>query len=147
MILTTPASADIQLHSYGIQMPWGPPSARYVVDVTGFRDPMGVTFLKETYKDGTDLRVQEWIRRDPRVETVIQSIRLLAHSHLKSNRESWTSIGFKDHHGVWIAPAVAEMVGRALSELDHYSVYISHRGIQSRKGPGKGDISYGADRP
>jgi len=110
--------------------------AQFEFDVTKFRDPTGQKQFKG--KSGLDKEVQAWVREDARVESVVKDCLLLADdlvtvrvktegSKTESTAASgWLSFAFRDHHGLWAAPAIAEIVARALSEKG-YVVVIMHR--------------------
>jgi hypothetical protein len=67
---------------------------------------------------------------DPRVGIVSREVARLVEMYLHGMKEIYFSIGFVDHHGIWIAPAVAEIVARDLES--NYSVGVSHYGLIPR---------------
>ena len=133
---------DIGIYSYGSKSKSGKPKAQFEVDVSKFRDPQGQKQFSGM--DGTNPLVRDWVKEDPRLETVVQQARILADDLIKSKPvndgtktelksvSSWLSISFADIHGKWASPAVAELVANAL-EADGYKVYVKHFGIGTGK--------------
>ena len=106
------------------------PDTRYRFDVSSCRDPIGQAHLKGTCADGRDEKVLAWLEKDPKVKAVIETVGFLVGLHmLPPQSEANISIGFHDHHGIWIAPAVAILAGREISRLSLASVSLVHEAI------------------
>lgn len=103
--------------------------SKYQFDASVLRDPTGNKDLRR-YKDGRAKEVQAWMKADPRVEIMIWTILGLAFSHLRSLKENFMSVGIEDHHGIWAAPALAELVADRLDEAG-FKVSVTHRGLPS----------------
>jgi len=99
----------------------------YLWNVTQWRDPSCV-FQNSAVKDGRSSAVREWIKADPRVTVMLKEIEILAEVHLVAMKQAWLSIGFMDHHGKWIAPAIAELVADHLGT--RYATYVGHRELK-----------------
>ena len=96
------------------------PTPNFEFDLNQFRDPLGQLELRKTCLDGCDIRVQEWIRVDPRFDPILNQCVILVKDYQNGRTEpskGWISIGFRDHHGTWISRAVACLVGRELASL------------------------------
>jgi RNase adaptor protein for sRNA GlmZ degradation len=106
---------------------WSSTTNQYEFDLTGFRDPQAKKDLRSLY--GTDPKVQEFIKADPRLEAVIDACRVLVRDD-DYRKGHYISFGFRDHHGRWISSAVAEIVGKILSD-EGYNVYVSHFGVSA----------------
>jgi len=111
-------------------------NAQFEYDVAPFRDPAGQK--KFAGWNGTFPEVREWMKEDTRVGVVIKECLLLADDLIKpkdlDNKKgesvsNWLSIAFKDHHGQWASPAVAELVADALS-LAGYVVVVYHGSLK-----------------
>lgn len=124
---TSEAQADINIYSYG-KATQTPPVTKYTVNVRNLRDPIGNASLRQVCKDGRAPAVIEWVAEDERVEIIVTELVGLAHAHIKHGKETYVSIGFVDHHGKWIAPAVAEIVAAAM-ERAGFSVSVRHQGL------------------
>lgn len=108
-------TADVCIYTYGKGGEMGP-HEKYVFDCTNFRDPGGQADFRHGYKNGLPYNVQKWIMEDPKVPSLAAEINFLAHLHIKSMKETWISVGLIDTHGVWISPAVGEVVANFLVE-------------------------------
>lgn len=108
-----------------------PPAAQFEFNVSLFRDPIGQKQFNRAY--GTQPDVRDWVAQDKRMPGVIQMCQLLAEDLIRPHKKgdhtesisSWLSISFKDHHGKWIAPAVAEAVANQL-DADGFNVIVLH---------------------
>lgn len=103
------------------------PTGHYTIDLSGFRDPGGAkagTFPKHVV-DGTALELRTWIASDPRVQVVIDQIDALVHTHLEVGKEAFLEISMVDPQGVWIGPAVVELVADHLTAAK-WSVATKH---------------------
>jgi RNase adaptor protein for sRNA GlmZ degradation len=116
-------TAKVNIVSFG-RVTVTPPGPKYSIDVTGLRDP-SCQFAK-THKDGRSPDIQAWLRADPRVDIIVREIKQLCAVHLDSMKETYLSIGFVDHHGKWIAPAIAEIVAAEIL----YTVSVEHRELK-----------------
>lgn len=113
--------------------------AQFEFDVSKMRDPAGQQQFRG--KTGLVLEVQTWMRADSRIDLVVKECKLLADDLVKPKAlteatttrvvpaSTWLSFAFKDHHGRWAAPAVAEIVAKALSDAG-YTVAIFHRELK-----------------
>ena len=131
---------QIGVYSFGTQSS-DKPVAQYEFDVSKLRDPQGQQQFKNRF--GWDLEVRDWMKEDSRLRALVQDCRLLAADLLgqrpkgsgaAASISTWTSFSFKDFHGRWISPAVAELVADALS-ADGWRVTVHHReqGLVTRK--------------
>jgi RNase adaptor protein for sRNA GlmZ degradation len=101
-----------------------PTHQMYEFDLSHFRDPQGKPEMRFLF--GTDPKVIDFIKADPRLEAIVHTCRLLAHDAEK-RKISYISFGFRDYHGRLISAAVAQIVGLALNDED-FNVHISHSG-------------------
>ena len=136
-----PPNADIGIYSFGekgnvfprVQFEW---------DCRSLRDPTGQKqFAALT---GAHDSVKSWVKEDERVATIISCCRLIANDLIKPKARTttgtteivqiskWLSFSFKDFHGKWSAPAMAELVADAL-DLDGYKVTVVHYGLPANK--------------
>ena len=118
------------------------PVTQFECDVTEWRDPAGQKQFKKV--NGTHPDVRGWMKEDKRVQAVINHCLLLADDLVKpKSREvgettqvealsGWLSFSFKDHHGKWAAPAVAELVARALSNAGYF-VGVRHVNLDQKE--------------
>ncbi len=120
---TTDAVAKISFYSYktGAKRDG---AVQYSVDCTGMRDPIGQLDLKKL--KGDDPKVVAWIKADPRVDAIIDSVNLLIHNHVGKTNDFWLSIGFHDPKGSLIAPAVCEAVARTVEQTFTHSISVDH---------------------
>lgn len=125
---TTEAQAQVNIYSYGRSSPGGAPQAKYTIDVRGLRDPVGNRALKGQCEDGRGQAVQEWVADDERVPIIVGELVGLAVAHIKNGHDTYVSIGISDHHGKWLAPAVAEILASAM-ETAGFSVSVRHQGL------------------
>ena len=124
----------IGVYSFGTAAAKGLPAAQFEFDVSKFRDPVGQKQFNKAY--GTNPDVREWVCRDRRMPAVVDLCLMLAEDLLKPRKKGnseesishWLSLGFRDFHGKWIAPAVAEEVADKLSS-EGYVVYVVHHNI------------------
>lgn len=123
-----PSLAEVGIYTYGNKSK-NPnrPQVNYVVNVERIRDPQSNRGFKKTYADGRAGEVLDFVKEDPRMEAILDNIRIICHTHLRSPAADghWLAIGIMDHHGHWIAPAVGELVCNALCR-DGYKVNIAH---------------------
>lgn len=109
--------------------------------VDKLRDPCG---QKQFYgMSGRNVEVQTWLKVDERVDAITKECLLIADDLVKPKpREdgtrtevrpasTWLSFAFKDFHGKWIAPAMAEIVAQALSDVG-YTVALFHRELKDK---------------
>jgi RNase adaptor protein for sRNA GlmZ degradation len=129
-----PGKAEMGLYTYGRLGKAACPVAQYYIDVSGLRDPSSNRGFRKLYTDGRHGEVQEYLKADPRVDAVFDSIRMIAHLNLRGDNTKdgkWLSFAIKDHHGVWIAPAVAEIVADRLGNIG-YDVTVFHYELGAR---------------
>lgn len=126
---------QIGVYSYGSKGIKGEISAQFEFDVTQFRDPSGQKQFKGA--KGSDPDVRDWVCQDRRLPAILDMCILLAEDLLKPRKHGgteevishWLSLAFKDHHGKWIAPAIAEAVANRLSDAN-YRVLVVHHDLQ-----------------
>ena len=112
------------------------PNAQMEFDCSKLRDPQGQRQFSGYTGDGEQVR--KWVAKDPRVDAIIQSCRMVAADLLtiqtghSAARTDWVSFSFKDPQGKWISPAVAELVAEALSE-DGWKVATEHARLEMGK--------------
>lgn len=117
--------AEVVIYTYG-KMTTPLPCVKYYVNVAQYRDPSGQKQLKAL--DGTALSVQEFMTADKRVPLLVSEIEALAHLHVRAGKESHITVGLEDHHGKWIAPAIAELVAARLDKVG-FRVATVHRAL------------------
>lgn len=124
---TTPATGyDVGIYSWG-SSPKAPgrwPATQYEFDLSAFRDPKGNPSTR-LLNDGLDNDVVEFIKQDPRYPGIEEIVEMLVSDYIDGKRGVWITFGFRDYHGTYISPAVAEAVRRALTAKG-YRVYASH---------------------
>lgn len=117
-------------------------AGQFEFDVSQFRDPQGQKQFFGRDICGIDAEVRDWVGQDRRVPVLIKECRLLAEDLIRPKQTGvtngvtqekapcqWLSISFKDFHGKWIAPAVAELVANALSD-DGFTITVYHSGTK-----------------
>lgn len=114
MRIVDPKTALVSLISFGVVSPGKPPSTQYTVDLRAFRDAQGRKDLR--HLPGTDQRVIDFIKDDPRCEGVVENLLIQIADLHKCSAAEWISIGAYDHHGIHISPAVIELLARRLEE-------------------------------
>lgn len=136
--------ASIGVYSFGTKNAPEPQRqfAQFEFDVSKLRDPQGQKQFSGS--NGLDKRVQEWLKADTRISGLVLECLLIADDLVKfktkvdgpktelAQASSWLSLSFKEHHGKWTAPAIAEVVAIALSEAG-YNVAIFHRELKDSK--------------
>lgn len=132
------STPEIGLYSYSSHSKESPPTAQYVIDVSHLRDPLSNRGFKNTEPDGCSPAVKKFVRDDPRVGAIVETVEMLAYMLLRSPgvdhktyAGTWLSVAFRDHHGRWIAPSVAEIVADKLSPS--YRVAVQHFELKDRK--------------
>lgn len=126
---------QIGIYSYGTVVPQDF-AGQFEFDVTTLRDPTGQQQFKGL--NGLYPAVRDWVGSDRRVSIIIKDILLLADDMAKPKTKEgraqpepispYVSFAFKDYHGKWIAPAVAELVADILDK-EGFRVAVHHRGI------------------
>lgn len=106
----------------------------YEFDLNQFRNPQAKPDFRTLY--GTDPKVVEYLKGDPRLPAILDTCHLLAVDSKHRNRD-YISFGFRDYHGRWISTGVAHIVGIYLSDLG-FRIHISHRGISYDEHTAKG---------
>lgn len=132
--LTGGVKPQIGVYSYGYGTKQEAPQAQFEFDVSGFRDPVGQKQFNKAL--GTFPDVRDWVCEDRRVPAILDTCQLLAEDLLKPRPKGntteamsvWVSFSFKDFHGKWISPAIAEAVANKLSETG-YIVYVHHHAL------------------
>jgi hypothetical protein len=109
-------------------------NAQYVINVEGLRDPLSNRGFRFSKEDGRDREVMSFVEDDPRVSAIRDEVLLLAHLNFKApgQTSAWISFLFKDVHGKWIAPAVAELIADSLIAAN-YKVSVHHWGLGGKK--------------
>ena len=123
---------QIGVYSWGSKTREKAPSAQFEFDVSQFRDPAGQKQFSKAC--GSDPDVRAWVCEDRRLPAVIDTCLLLAEDLLKPKKKGsgeeaisqWLSLAFRDYHGKWIAPAVAEAVANKLSDAGYIVMVIHH---------------------
>ena len=113
-----------------------PLTVQFEFDVAALRDPAGQKQFVGS--NGTFPLVIDWVGEDRRVPIIIKDCLLLADDLAKPKIKEgssvakpisqWLSFSFRDFHGKWIAPAVAEKVANALSDAG-YVVAVHHQSL------------------
>lgn len=85
------------------------------INVGNFRDPLGHKTLTTQFFDGRAQVVRDWIALDPRMKGLTETILLYVYDKIVHGEQNKLIIGFRDHHGRWIAPAVAEIIADGVS--------------------------------
>ena len=127
----------VGIYSFGANSSNGP-AAQFEFDVTLFRDPTGQKQFNGL--NGTDPTVRDWVSSDRRIPAVLDHCTLLAKDLLTPRIKNghgdgepiskWISFSFKDYHGKWIAPAVAEKVAERLTGLG-FTVLVVHHTLKN----------------
>ena len=108
----------------------GGPAAQFEFDVSAFRDPAGQKQFIGLY--GIAPGVRDWVCEDRRMPAILDQCLMLAEDLIRPHKKGesteqlshWLSISFRDHHGRWIAPAIAEAVANKLSDAGFIVVAI-----------------------
>ena len=117
-------------------------AGQFEFDVSQFRDPAGQKQFLGRDVCGIDAEVRDWVGQDRRVPALVKECRLLAEDLIRPKQTGitngvpqekapcqWLSISFRDHHGKWIAPAIAELVANALSD-DGFTITVYHSSVK-----------------
>lgn len=126
---------QIGIYSYGNIQPQDF-AGQFEFDVSTLRDPAGQQQFKGM--NGLYPEVRDWVGSDRRVSIIIKDILLLSDDMAKPKAKEgkstpepispYVSFSFKDHHGKWISPAIAELVADVLIK-EGFRVAVHHRGI------------------
>lgn len=100
------------------------PTAHYEFDLTEFRDPMNKDMFNGA-TDGRDVLVQNWVKDDHRFKALLAECELIAHDQKVNHGGRWLTLAFRDFHGRWKSPAVAELVADKLAE-EGFNVSVYH---------------------
>ena len=131
-------AATIGIHSFGEKAGGTIPKVQFEFDVTKFRDPGGQKQFSKF--NGTTAAVRDWVGEDERAAAIISTCLLLADDQIKlkarndgtvtriESASQWLSISFRDFHGKWVAPAIAELVANALVK-EGYPVTVIHHNL------------------
>ena len=127
MRVIDPRDAHCTIYTFGSKRQY-PPACQYIIDVSNWRDPMGQPSLKNL--DGRDIKVKNWIDHDPKTKALIETVgMILLDACPPDTSKSWTSIGLRDFHGKWIAPALGELIMEFLDHSprhEHIGTMITH---------------------
>jgi hypothetical protein len=127
--------AQVSIYSWGLDDYKGAnrvePIVKYRIDCSTWRNPECHKEVTTGRLNGLDPNILKWIAEDGRVGLVSRECYRLAKMLLDGQKETYITIGFVDHHGRWIAPAVAELVASDLE--DHYAVGVEHYGLKPRQ--------------
>ncbi len=134
---TDKTKPNIGIYSFG-ENSANPPNAQFEFDVRLFRDPVGQKQFNRAL--GIQPDVRDWVGQDKRAKGVIEMCQMLAEDlirpHKKGDKEEpisiWLSLSFRDHHGKWIAPAIAELVANQLDK-DGFTVAVCHHELVQKK--------------
>ncbi len=121
----------IGVYSFGTITDGGP-NAQFEFDVSTFRDPAGQKQFAGAL--GIDPDVRDWVCEDRRVPAIVNMCEIIAEDLIRPHAKGegtetlsqWLSFAFKDHHGKWIAPAIAEAVSNKLSEAGFIVITLHH---------------------
>ena len=114
-------------------------AGQFEFDLLSFRDPAGQKQFSNL--NGTHPEVREWMKLDRRIPFIIEDCLLLADDLIKPKQNdaavargvsTWLSFGFRDQHGKWAAPAVAELVADALDKAG-YLIVVWHAQLPQDK--------------
>lgn len=121
------AHAELGIYTFGEKSKNFVGTCQYYIKVSGLRDPGSSGGIRSQFADGRAGGVQQYLKDDPRVQAIIDQVRILAYMHLRSQSRDnkWLSFALVDHHGKWIAPALGEMMADQLSQIG-YSVSLNH---------------------
>ena len=109
-------------------------AGQFEYDVTSFRDPAGQKQFVGL--NGTHPTVRDWMKLDHRVNVIVQECMLLADDLVKEKKAddkvtppvcNWLTFTFKDFHGKWAGPAIAEIVTDALSDAGY--MVVTYHGV------------------
>lgn len=93
------------------------------------RDPFGQKELR--LLNGRNQQVQEFLAQDPRVKIIIEEFCALIYTYIVQARDNYVSIGIHDRHGCHIAPALVEMLAKALRD-ERFTVQVTHHELPER---------------
>lgn len=116
--------ARVGIYSYGLKSPQ-PPETLYEIDVSNLRDPQGQKNLRSL--DGRDSQVQAWVLGDSRSAAIISNVSLIVTD--LTRRVNWFTIGVRDVHGKYTAPAMAESIAASLVACG-IDVIVRHYGLE-----------------
>lgn len=126
---------EVGVYSAGKEIGESKIAGQFEYDVTSFRDPTGQKQFAGL--NGTYPQVRDWVSEDRRMAVLISECMLLADDMLEEKNiegqkpkaaSTWLSFSFRDYHGKWVAPAVAEAIANALSDAG-YNVFVHHKDI------------------
>jgi len=100
--------------------------AMYTLDLSELRDPMGQQQFQGY--DGRAPLVQKWMKDDPSVQGIVDLVMILSLTLIDADKRQYVSFMFKDHHGKFISPAVAEICADQL-DLSNFKVATVHYGL------------------
>ena len=139
---TSGVRPEIGIFSYGSSKEASETSGQFEFDVSSLRDPSGQKQFNGF--NGVYPNVRDWVGTDRRVPIIIRDCLLLADDLIKPKPQGdskvpkamsvWLSFSFKDFHGKWIAPAVAELVAERLSK-EGFNVAVHHKCIPEEQFP------------
>lgn len=123
----TDPTIQVAICSYSYSKLGKQPDVRYSFNVNSLRDPIGQSHLRQACKDGRAPAVKEWIKMDPRVGAILKTARFIGETDVKAGQIGYVAMAFVDFHGIWISPAIAELVADELSpsfivSVKHFSL-------------------------
>lgn len=124
-----PQSAQVWVTSDKMKTTYPLTRGRMWADLTEWRDPIGQPHLTKVCEDGRDVRVREWISAEPRLSSFLAGMELIVRSFVPLNSSSFLTIGVYDKKGIWIAPAVAEILADHLAAKG-YRVHVRHDAVK-----------------
>lgn len=130
MIVNDIKMANGSMYSYGLNHPT-PPTSQFLVDVSNLRDPVGQAHLRDL--TGRHSAVQDFVNADPRLPALIDLVIMTLNDLCPPGTlvQPWISVGFMDHHGVLLAPAVLEIVSKEIEHrMPSYDFIVRHYGLE-----------------
>ena len=107
--------AHCSIYTFGCKRQ-SPPNCHYTFDVTSFRDPAGQGNMR--HLDGRATIVRNFVAQETKLKDLLDLVEITLRDAIPATGgKAWTTIGIMDHHGVWIAPAVGELLA------EHLDVY------------------------
>lgn len=125
----TQTQTDMAVVSFGRIGRQPAPDPHFVIDVSEWRDPLGSKTLKNLYTDGRAGEVQDFVREDPKYQAAANAALMITYTNLISNKTTpkpWISIGVRDHHGTWTAPAMTELLAEEINRKLGIKVFVRH---------------------
>jgi RNase adaptor protein for sRNA GlmZ degradation len=103
-------------------------------DVSTLSDPQGQNNLRAL--NGTAIKIRDWLKKTDKCKQLLHTLELtiVDVESPKAFTKGWVSLGLFDYHGIWIAPAVAELLTEQLdTKYPSFGYVISHMALQGSK--------------